>query len=283
VQPAQTGGYLELLRGRENLRRRPALREVLRAVALRGHHKPHGLRRRRRRPPAGLRARTHTISIVRSASGRLHTEEATERENADRDPNQRAHTDSTDSTDSTASERERAESRGPRHFQMQAVRLPSTPTTPQPKTHTHTRTPHTRAAQKPSAPAYHAHSQRSRPPQHAHPEHRRHPLQVNVLTAHSATDYRMKINRSTSETVQVCQRPRHNLHISSIHRAFDNCDACICSDLFSAASDLGRILAEYVELTDKCSGLRGPPRDTVFFRIPQLILVWFWPRLWIES
>ncbi len=33
---------------------------------------------------------------------------------------------------------------------------------------------------------------------------------------------------------------------------------------------------EYTELTDKCSRLHGPPRATGFFRIPVLILAWFW-------
>eukprot|EP01043_Picozoa_sp_COSAG02_P013356 COSAG02_NODE_532_length_20668_cov_28.281832_18_plen_188_part_00 len=42
----------------------------------------------------------------------------------------------------------------------------------------------------------------------------------------------------------------------------------------------------YIELTDKYSTLRGPPRAAGFFRIPDLILGWFsgsGPRLWIES
>jgi hypothetical protein len=40
---------------------------------------------------------------------------------------------------------------------------------------------------------------------------------------------------------------------------------------------LGWILVEYRELTDKLSTLRGPPRASGIFRIPVLILVWFWP------
>ena len=39
---------------------------------------------------------------------------------------------------------------------------------------------------------------------------------------------------------------------------------------------LGWILAEYTELTDKYRRRRGPPQDTGFFRIPLLILDWFW-------
>jgi hypothetical protein len=46
---------------------------------------------------------------------------------------------------------------------------------------------------------------------------------------------------------------------------------------------LGWILVEYIELTDKHSRLRGPPRDTGFLRIPVLISDWLLPRLWIES
>ena len=39
-----------------------------------------------------------------------------------------------------------------------------------------------------------------------------------------------------------------------------------------------------IELTDKRSALRGPPRDTAFLRIPLLRLAgWFWPCPWIES
>jgi hypothetical protein len=35
------------------------------------------------------------------------------------------------------------------------------------------------------------------------------------------------------------------------------------------------ILAEYIERTDQCSTLRGPPRYTGLFRTPVLTLVWF--------
>eukprot|EP01043_Picozoa_sp_COSAG02_P002993 COSAG02_NODE_70_length_42239_cov_15.323090_30_plen_76_part_00 len=47
---------------------------------------------------------------------------------------------------------------------------------------------------------------------------------------------------------------------------------------------LGRILADHIELTDKCSSLRGPPRTAGSFLTPVLKLVSFWTRqLWIES
>ena len=39
---------------------------------------------------------------------------------------------------------------------------------------------------------------------------------------------------------------------------------------------LGSILVEYVEITDKCRILRGPPRNAGLFRIPVLISGWFW-------
>eukprot|EP01043_Picozoa_sp_COSAG02_P017520 COSAG02_NODE_795_length_17133_cov_6.577727_19_plen_166_part_00 len=34
---------------------------------------------------------------------------------------------------------------------------------------------------------------------------------------------------------------------------------------------------DHIEITDKWSTLRGPPRAAGLFRIPELILVWFWP------
>ncbi len=42
----------------------------------------------------------------------------------------------------------------------------------------------------------------------------------------------------------------------------------------SHSQGLGWILVEYssIELTNKCSRLRGPPRAAVFVRIPELIL-----------